>query len=52
VSQENVEFVRSIYEQGLLDSASGHRALPEAEVEYVNPSDAVDPGVRRGTSEV
>jgi ketosteroid isomerase-like protein len=36
----------------LLDSVAGHRALAEAEVEYVNPPDAVDPGVRRGTREV
>jgi ketosteroid isomerase-like protein len=52
MSRANVEFVRSIYERGLLDSVDGHRALAEAEVEYVNPPDAVDPGVRRGTSEV
>ena len=46
--QENVEMVRSIYEHGLLDSAAGHEAFAEAEIEYVNPPDAIDSGVRRG----
>jgi ketosteroid isomerase-like protein len=49
MAQENVEIVRSIYEQGLLDSTDGHNAFAEAEIEYVNPPDAIDPGVRRGT---
>jgi hypothetical protein len=48
MSQENVEIVRRIYEQGLLDSPDGHNAFVEAEIEYVNPPDAIDPGVRRG----
>jgi ketosteroid isomerase-like protein len=48
MSQENVEMVRSVYEHGLLDSTDGHNALAEAEIEYVNPPDAIDPGVRRG----
>jgi ketosteroid isomerase-like protein len=46
--RENVEMVRSIYEHGLLDSTDGHNAFAEAEIEYVNPPDAVDAGVRRG----
>ena len=48
MSQEHVEIVRSIYEHGLLDSTDGHNAFTEAEIEYVNPPDAIDPGVRRG----
>jgi ketosteroid isomerase-like protein len=53
MSQENVEIVRSIYAQSLLDSAAGHEALAAmGVVEYVNPPDAIDPGVRRGSREV
>ena len=50
MSQENVEMVRRLYEHGLLDSADAevHNVLAEAEIEYVNPPDAIDPGVRRG----
>jgi ketosteroid isomerase-like protein len=48
MSQENVEMIRSIYEQGLLDSTDAHNALAETEIEYVNPPDAIDAGVRRG----
>jgi ketosteroid isomerase-like protein len=53
MSEENVEIVRRIYEDGLFD----HRpdqvlALAAPNVEYVNPPEAVDPGVRRGTHEV
>ena len=49
MSQENVEMVRSIYEHGLLDSTDGYNAFAEAEIEYVNPPDAIDTGVRRGS---
>jgi ketosteroid isomerase-like protein len=48
MSQQNVEMIRSVYEQGLLDSSHGHNAFAEVEIEYVNPPDAIDPGVRRG----
>lgn len=53
MSQENVEIVRRIYQDGLFD----HRpeqvlALAAPDIEYVNPPEAVDPGVRRGTAEV
>src|SRR5438309_11885611 len=48
MSQKNVEIVRSIYEQGVLDSTDGLNAIAEAEIEYVNPPDAIDPGVRPG----
>jgi hypothetical protein len=46
VLQENAEIVRSIYEHGLLDSTDGHNAFAEAEIEYVNPPDAIDPWLR------
>ncbi len=53
MSEENVEVVRRIYQDGLFD----HRpeqvlALATPDIEYVNPPEAVDPGVRRGTAEV
>ena len=43
-----MEIVRQIYAEGLLDSADGHAQLAASLIEYVNPSDAVAPGVRRG----
>jgi ketosteroid isomerase-like protein len=49
---DNVEIVRSIYAHGLLDTTTGHEALAASDIEYVNPPDAIDPGVRRGGSEV
>jgi ketosteroid isomerase-like protein len=52
MSQENVEIVRRIYANGLLDRETGHEALAESLVEYVNRPDAIDPGVRRGGREV
>ena len=53
MSQENVEIVRRIYEDGLFHhKPDGVLALVAPDVEYVNPPEAVDPGVRRGTAEV
>jgi len=52
MSQQNVEIVRSIYSHGLLDKVSGHQYFVDADIEYVNPPDAIDAGVRRGGSEV
>jgi ketosteroid isomerase-like protein len=52
MSQENVEIIRSIYANRLLDHVAGHESLAEVLIEYVNPADAVDPGVRRGSREV
>jgi ketosteroid isomerase-like protein len=53
MSQENVEIVRRIYEQHLLDDHP-ERVLPlvSPDVEFVNPPEAVEPGVRRGVSEL
>jgi ketosteroid isomerase-like protein len=54
MSEENVETVRRIYSDGLIDRDPkrlvDHFATPD--IEYVNPPDAVDPGVRRGRAEV
>src|SRR5512133_1536556 len=54
VSQENVEIVRRIYTEGLIDRDPkrlvDHFATPD--IEYVNRPESVDPGVRRGRAEV
>jgi ketosteroid isomerase-like protein len=52
MSQENVEVVRNIYAKRLLDDSAGHNQLVDLGIEYVNPADAIDPGVRRGSREV
>jgi ketosteroid isomerase-like protein len=54
MSQENVELVRRIYEEDLLDGDPA-RFLDEfavSGIEYVNPPEAVDAGIRRGPTEV
>lgn len=52
MSETNVELVRRIYREGLLDGdPDGLLALATADVEYVNPPEAVDPGTRRGPDE-
>jgi ketosteroid isomerase-like protein len=53
MSRENVEIVRRIYEQGLLDRHPEQvLSFLSPEVEFVNPPEAIEPGVRRGISEV
>jgi ketosteroid isomerase-like protein len=53
MSQENVEIVGQIYEEGLL-SRDPERLLELAtpDVEYVNPPEPVEAGTRRGQAEV
>src|SRR5436309_2435561 len=51
MSQENVEIVRRIYETGEFDRY-GYESLVSADCEFVNPSDAIEPGVRRGLDEI
>ena len=52
MSRENVELVRRIYAENLLDRHPERLlALAAPEIEYVNPPEAVDPGVRRGATE-
>lgn len=46
MSEENVEVVRRIYEAWLRGDSA--RDLIDADVEYVNPPDAVEGGTRRG----
>src|SRR4051795_10773169 len=54
MSQENVEIVRRIYDEGLIDRDPEKWLLELAtpDIEYVNPPYAVEPGVRRGPLEV
>jgi ketosteroid isomerase-like protein len=54
MSEENVETVRRIYTEGLIDR-DPKRFLDDfatPDIEYVNPPEAVDPGIRRGRAEV
>ena len=53
MSHENVEIVRRAYEDGWYDSEPQElfaRMHPDAE--FVNPSEAVEPGIRRGATEI
>ena len=54
MSEENVELVRRIYDDGLIDRdpQSWLLELASADIEYVNPPNAVEPGVRRGPAAV
>jgi ketosteroid isomerase-like protein len=53
LSRENVEIVRRIYEKGWIDrNQEPLLALVTSDVEFVNPPDAVDSGIRRGPAEV
>jgi ketosteroid isomerase-like protein len=54
MSQENVEIVRRIYDEGLIDRDPEKWLLDLAtpDIEYVNPPYAVERGVRRGPVEV
>ena len=49
MSQENVKIVRRFYEEELLDRYLDQiLELATPDIEYVNPPDAIEPGVRRG----
>jgi hypothetical protein len=54
ISEENVEIVRRIYTEALIDRDPkrlvDHFATPD--IEYVDPPEDVDPGSRRGRTEV
>lgn len=53
MSRENVELVHRIYDRGLLDGDPARLLdLMGPYVEYVNPQEAVEPGIRRGREEV
>jgi ketosteroid isomerase-like protein len=54
MSQENLELVRRFYEDGSFDR-DPERIVDEfatADIEYINPPEAVEPGIRRGRAEV
>jgi ketosteroid isomerase-like protein len=54
MARQNVELVRRIYEDGLFDR-DPERVVHEfaaPDIEYVNPPEAVEPGIRRGRAEV
>jgi len=53
MSRENVEIVRRIYDEGLMDRAvEALRPLLNPDVQYVNPAEAIEPGTRSGVDEV
>jgi ketosteroid isomerase-like protein len=51
MSQEIVELVRRTYLSGAFDR-SGLEPLMAPDFEFVNPADAIEPGVRRGPEEL
>src|SRR5215207_1823738 len=52
MSQENVEIVRRSLDAWNRRDIAGALALADPEAEYVNPASAVEPGTRRGTTEL
>lgn len=54
MSKQNVEIVRRIYSEGLFDGAPDRLVQDFAtdDVEWVNPPEAVEPGIRRGRAQV
>ena len=48
MSQENVEIVRRVYEAWARNELPGPARLFDAQIEYANPPDAVEPGTRHG----
>jgi ketosteroid isomerase-like protein len=54
MSEENVEIVRRIYKEGLIDRDPKRLVddFAAPDIEYVDPPDDVDPGSRRGRTDV
>ena len=54
MSQENAELVRRIYSAGLFDGDPDQiiHEFATPEIEYINPPEAVEPGIRRGRAQV
>jgi len=48
MSPQNVDIVRRVYEAWARDQLPGPEGLLDAEIEYVNPAGALEPGTRRG----
>lgn len=51
MSEQNLEAVRRFYEAWSRDDLPALTELMDPEIEYVNPSGAVEPGTRRGLAE-
>ena len=51
MSQENVEIVRRFYRAWAHDDLPGPEDFMDPEIEYINPTGAVEPGTRRGRAE-
>jgi len=54
MSRENVELVRRIYSDGLFDRDPDRivHEFATPDIEYINPPEAVEPGIRRGGAQV
>jgi len=53
MAHENEEIVRRVYAEGLIDrDVEAIRPLLAADVEFVNPADAIEPGTRKGIDAV
>jgi ketosteroid isomerase-like protein len=54
MSEENVELVRRIYSDGLFDRDPDRivHEFATPDIEYINPPEAVEPGIRRGRAQV
>jgi ketosteroid isomerase-like protein len=52
MSQENVEVVRRIYADGVFDRDPVVHEFATRDIEYVNPPEAVEPGIRRCRAQV
>ena len=52
MSQENVEIVRRIHGLWASDGLGAAAELLDPGIEWVNPDDAVEPGIRRGLASV
>jgi ketosteroid isomerase-like protein len=48
MSQKNVEIVRTVYAAWARDDLPGPAGLFDAQIDYVNPPDAVEQGTRHG----
>ena len=51
MSDENIEIVRRFYDAWARGEFPGPPDLMAEEIEYVNPSGAIEPGTRRGVAE-
>ena len=51
MSQENVAVVQSFYDAWAREDFPGPVELMDPQIEYVNPANAVEPGIRRGVTE-